>query len=112
MHWGMVERVDLGDEAELTAGVILDSYLRPTQVQGFDQGNRLVGTDLGDGDEGGLVVVHASLFMHRDSIFVATLETHFGHTAVVGSLAPVTDTVGLGTCKTVADIGDQFEDFR
>ena len=42
----------------MTAGVILDSYLRPTQVQGFDQGNRLVGADL---DEGGLVVLHASL---------------------------------------------------
>ena len=96
----------------MTAGVILDSYLRPTQVQGFDQGNRLVGADLGDGDEGGLVVVHASLFMHGDSIFEATLGTHFGHTTVVGSLALVTNAVSLGTCKTEAVIGDQFEDFR
>ena len=96
----------------MTAGVILDSYLRPTQVQGFDQGNRLVGADLGDGDEGGLVVVHASLFMHGDSIFKATLVTHFGHAAVVGSLALGTDAVGLGTCKTEAVIGDQFEEFR
>ena len=55
--------------------------------------------------------MHASLFMHRDSIFVATLETHFGHTAVVGSLALVTDAVSLGTCETETVIGDQFEDF-
>jgi len=37
--------------------------------------------------------------MHGDSIFKTTLGTHFGHTAVVGSLALVTDAVGLGTCK-------------
>ena len=46
--------------------------------------------------------------MHGDSIFEATLGTHF----VVGSLALVTDAVSLGTCKTEAVIGDQFEDFR
>ena len=36
----------------------------------------------------------------------------FGHTTVVGSLALVADAVSLGTCKTEAIIGDQFEDFR
>jgi hypothetical protein len=50
--------------------------------------------------------------MHGDSIFEATIGTHFGHTAVVDSPALVTDAVGLGTCKTEAVIGDQFEDFR
>ena len=93
----------------MTAGVILDSYLRPTQVLGFDQGNRLVGADL---DEGGLFVLHASLFMHGDSIFEATLGRHYGHPAIVGSLALVIDAMSLGTCKTEAVIGDQFEDFR
>ena len=56
--------------------------------------------------------MHASLFMHGDSIFEATLGTHFGHTAVVGSLALLTNAVSLGTCKTEAVISDQFEDFR
>ena len=56
--------------------------------------------------------MHASVLMHGDSIFEATLGTHFGHTVVVGSLALETDTVRLGTCKTEAVIGDQFEDFR
>ena len=60
----------------MTAGVILDSYLRPSQVHGFDQGNRLVDADLVDHDKVGLVVVHASHFVHRDSKhpLVHTLE--------------------------------------
>ena len=55
--------------------------------------------------------MQASLLMYGDSFFEATLGTHFGHTVVVGSLALVTDAVSLGTCKTEAVIGDQFEDF-
>ena len=56
--------------------------------------------------------MHASLFMHGDSIFEATLGRHYGHPAIVGSLALVIDAMSLGTCKTEAVIGDQFEDFR
>ena len=74
MYWGMVKR----DEAELTASVTLDSYLRPTQVQGFDQGNRLVGPNLEDHDKVGLVAVLANPFVHRDSMLQASLETHSG----------------------------------
>ena len=51
--------------------------------------------------------MQASLLMYGDSFFEATLGTHF----VAGSLALVTDAVSLGTCKTEAVIGDQFEDF-
>ena len=43
--------------------------------------------------------MHASLLMYGDSFFGATLGTHFGHTAVVGSLALVTNAVSLGTEK-------------
>ena len=62
----------------MTASVLLDSCLRPTQVQGFNQGNRLVCADLRDRDEVGLVAVHASPFFHRDSMLQASLGTHFG----------------------------------
>ena len=90
----------------------MNPYWGVAQEYGFYQGNRPVGADLGVGDEGGLVAVHASLLMYRNSFFEATLGPHFGHTVVVGSLALVADTVSLGTCKTEAIIGDQFEDFR
>ena len=62
-----------GNEVKLTAGVILDS-----QEQGFNQGNWLVGADLGDCDEGGLVTVHASSLVNRESILHAALGTYSG----------------------------------
>ena len=58
MYWGMVERADL--EMRLSWQPWIPIFV-PPQVQGFDQGNRLVFTDLGDSDKVGLVVGHASL---------------------------------------------------
>ena len=58
----------------------------------------LVGADLGDGDEGGLVVVHACTHMYRNSFLQATLGTCFGGTVEVGSLALVVLLMGLSTC--------------
>ena len=68
--------------------------------------------DLGDGDEGGLVVVHAGTPMYRSSFLQATLGTCFGGTVEVGSLALVVLLMGLGTCETEVIVGDQFEDLR
>ena len=50
----------------MTTLVILDPYWGVVQEYGFYQGNRPVGADLGDRDEGGLVVVHAGLLIYGD----------------------------------------------
>ena len=67
----------------MTTSVILDSYWRVAQEQGLYQRNRLVGADLGDRDEGGLVAVHAGAPMYRGSSLHATLGTCFGDTTEV-----------------------------
>ena len=69
----------------MTTRVILDSYWRVAQQHGLYQGNRLVGADLGDRDEGGLVAVHASSLVNRESILHAALGTYSGH-SVFGRL--------------------------
>ena len=67
----------------MTTSVILDSYWRVAQEHGLYQRNRLVGADLGDRDEGGLVAVHAGAPMYRGSSLHATLGTRFGDTIEV-----------------------------
>ena len=96
----------------MTAGVILDSYLRPAQVQGFDQGNRLVGADLGDRDKVGLVVVHASPFVHKDSMLQVSLGTHSGGSVRESKLTLKTTAVSLSAGETEVIVGDQLEDLR
>ena len=96
----------------MTAGVILDSYFRPTQVQGFDQGNRLVGADLGDRDKVGLVAVHASPFVHSDSMLQASLETHSGGSVCESKLTLITTAMSLSSGETEVVFGAQFDDLR
>ena len=96
----------------MTASVILDSYLHPAQVQGFDQGNRLVGADLGDCDEVGLVGVHTSPFVHRDSMLLASLGTHSGGSVHVSKLSLITAAVSLSAAEIEVVVGDQLEDLR
>ena len=86
--------------------VTLDSYFRPTQVQGFDQGNRLVGADLGDCDEVGLVAVHESPFVHRDSMLQASLGTHSGGSICESKLTLITTAVSLSAGETEVVVGD------
>ena len=96
----------------MTASVILDSYLHPAQVQGFDQGNRLVGADLGDRDKVGLVAVHASPLVHRDSMLQAALGTHSRGSVRESKLALITIAVSLSAGETEVIVGDQLKDFR
>ena len=67
----------------MTTSGILDSYWRVAQKHGLYQRNRLVGADLGDRDEGGLVAVHAGAPIYRGSSLRATLGTRFGDTIEV-----------------------------
>ena len=76
----------------MTASVILDSYLHPAQVQGFDQGNR--------------VVVHASPFVHRDSMLQASLGTHSGGSICESKLTLITTAVSLSAGETEVVVGD------
>ena len=96
----------------MTACVILNSYLRPTQVRGFDQGNRLVGANLGDGDEVGLVAVHANPFVHKDSMLQASLGTHSGGSVRESKLTLIITAVSLSAGETEVVVGDQLEVLR
>ena len=96
----------------MTASVILDSYLRPAQVQGFDQGNRLVGADLGDRHKVSLVAMHASPLVHRDSMLQASLHTHSRGSVHESKLALITIPVSLSAGETKVIVGDQLEDLR
>ena len=87
----------------MTASVILDSYLRPAQVQGFDQGNRLVGAGPGCcACRHVYVQEFHSPSNPRDTLW------EFDE----GSFALVVLPMGLSTCEAEMIVGDQFDDLR
>ena len=96
----------------MTTRVILNPYWSVAQEYGLYQRDRLVGADLGDRDERGLVVVHAGTPVYRDSFLPATLGTSFEGTVEEGRLALVVFPMSLGTCKAEVIVGDQCEDLR
>ena len=60
----------------------------------------------------GLVVVHASPFVHRDSMLQASLGTHSGGSVPESKLTLKTTAVGLSAGETEVIVGDQLEDLR
>ena len=96
----------------MTTRVILNPYWSVAQEYGLYQRDRFVGADLGDGDEGGLVAVHAGTPIYKDSFLQATLGTCFEDTVEEGSLTLEVLPMGLSTCKTEVIVGYQFEDLR
>ena len=60
----------------------------------------------------GLVVVHASPFVHRDSMLQASLGTHSGDSVRKSKLTLKTTAVGLSAGETEVIVGDQLEELR
>ena len=71
-----------GDQAELTAGVVLDSQGDISYGDILHQGDGLVGAHLGHGDGGGVVVVHAGAAVDGEAIMLASSGTHLGLSVV------------------------------
>ena len=63
----------LGDQTELTAGVVLDSQGDISYGDVLYQGD-----GLGHRDGGCVVVVHAGAAMNRETIMLASSGTHLG----------------------------------
>ena len=72
----------LGDQTELTAGVVLDSQGDISYRDVLHQGDGFVGAHLGHKDGGCVVVMHAGAVVNGETIMLASSGTHLGLSVV------------------------------